>query len=413
MRHIVRKSKVHTINKLSREAKKLKLKKGSEEQIVKNKKKAERFVNELLVIKKLNDDAVSKYALQNEIPLATILNDVNTTLETRALARLAGHKFILEAVQSFRNKYSDWKLCITELLNELGTKYRGKKKSNEKKIVKRKIEAKSEILNKNVKRNTDIEEFKNIQSVSTDTRSNSEDDIRNVGYESNSNESDVTLEKTQIEKMLPINNNSSKEELKSVISSKTITKEINIDLNKDDKSVKPSKVEKNILETQLLEKKSNFSTNKVTDDINIELVERPLKRKSEHSIISTVNYKKKRIMLDEFKPVCETVDSFFMTADDKDYMSVYKPPLVIPIAEGKVKQHPKLDYQKPTNEIFIKGKKVTFGKKNNSMGNRRERRQQQVEEPVDTELHPSWEAKRKQKSLAKFEGKKITFNDQD
>jgi len=51
MRHIVRKSKVHTIHKLTREAKKLKEKKGNEEQIVKNKKKAERFINELMVIK--------------------------------------------------------------------------------------------------------------------------------------------------------------------------------------------------------------------------------------------------------------------------------------------------------------------------------------------------------------------------
>lgn len=51
MRHIVRKSKVHTIHKLTREAKKLKEKKGSEDQIVKNKKKAERFINELMVIK--------------------------------------------------------------------------------------------------------------------------------------------------------------------------------------------------------------------------------------------------------------------------------------------------------------------------------------------------------------------------
>lgn len=51
MRQIVRKSKVHTINKLSREAKKLREKKGSEEQVNKNKKKSERFVNELMVIK--------------------------------------------------------------------------------------------------------------------------------------------------------------------------------------------------------------------------------------------------------------------------------------------------------------------------------------------------------------------------
>lgn len=53
MRHVIRKSKVHTINKLSRESKKLKAKKGSEEQIVKNKKKADRFVNELMVLKVL------------------------------------------------------------------------------------------------------------------------------------------------------------------------------------------------------------------------------------------------------------------------------------------------------------------------------------------------------------------------
>lgn len=355
---------------------------------------------------------MSKYALQNEVSSATILNDVNTTLETRALARLADHKFILDAVQSFRNKYSDWKLCITELLSELGIKYRGKKKPNEKKMVKRKIEVKSEILKKNVKRNTDTEEFENVQSLSIDVQSNSEDDNRNVGYESNSNELDVTLEETQTEtKIEKIHNNFSKEELNYVISSKTIIKEKNIDLNKDNKNVKPSKVGENILEIQLPEKKSNFLTNKVADDVDIERIEQPLKRKAEHSITSTVGYKK-RIVLDEIKPVCETVDSFFMTADDKDYMSVYKPPPVTPIAEGNVKRS-KLDYQKPTNEIFIKGKKVTFGKQNNSIGNRRERRQQQVEEPVDTVLHPSWEAKRKQKSLAKFEGKKITFNDKD
>lgn len=51
MRQIVRRSRVHIINKLSREAKKLKEKKGSEEQVIKNKKKAERFINELMAMK--------------------------------------------------------------------------------------------------------------------------------------------------------------------------------------------------------------------------------------------------------------------------------------------------------------------------------------------------------------------------
>lgn len=54
MRHIVRKSKVHVINKLSREAKKLKEKKGNEKQIAKNKTKSERYVSELMIIKVYN-----------------------------------------------------------------------------------------------------------------------------------------------------------------------------------------------------------------------------------------------------------------------------------------------------------------------------------------------------------------------
>lgn len=51
MRQVVRRSRVHIINKLLREAKKLKEKKGSNEQVIKNKKKAERFINELMAIK--------------------------------------------------------------------------------------------------------------------------------------------------------------------------------------------------------------------------------------------------------------------------------------------------------------------------------------------------------------------------
>lgn len=51
MRHVVRRSRVHVINKLSREAKKLKGKKGNDEQVVKNQRKAERFIAELLAIK--------------------------------------------------------------------------------------------------------------------------------------------------------------------------------------------------------------------------------------------------------------------------------------------------------------------------------------------------------------------------
>lgn len=51
MRKCVRQSRIHCINKLSREIKKLKEKKGTEEQKSKNLKKAERFVQEILFMK--------------------------------------------------------------------------------------------------------------------------------------------------------------------------------------------------------------------------------------------------------------------------------------------------------------------------------------------------------------------------
>lgn len=304
----------------------------------------------------------------------------------------------MDSVQCFRNKYPDWKLYITDLLNVLGTNSRGSKKPNGNK---------TKILKKKIKTMKDIKEIK-------DTHLDSEDDIGNISYKTDPNKSDVTLEETQteveqVEKMLSLENNPSdkdeNKELKPVI----IAKDNSKNLGRCDKIVKCSQTKIHVLETSLLpEKYSNFSTNKCIDEIDNKFEENPLKRKTEHNISSSVDFKKKRTIVEEIKPVYETVDSFFMTADDKDYMSVYKP---LPIIEQNLSEYPKVDSQVPSKEIFIKGKKVAIGKQNN-MGNRRERRQQ-VEEPQDTVLHPSWEAKRKQKSLAKFEGKKIIFDDQD
>lgn len=51
MRKCVRQSRIHSIHKLSREIKKLKEKKGTDEQKIKNLKKAERFVEEIGIMK--------------------------------------------------------------------------------------------------------------------------------------------------------------------------------------------------------------------------------------------------------------------------------------------------------------------------------------------------------------------------
>lgn len=334
-------------------------------------------------------------------------------METRALARLAGHALIMDSVISFRNKYPDWKLCITDLLSVLGTNYKGKKKPNEKKTTK----DKTNILKNKNRIITDMKDIENPLSESEnikDPLSESDDKIESVNYKTDLNTSNVTFEETQtkitqVEKISSLENTTiveedKNEELEPVI----ISKEINRSLGKCDEIVKYSQEEVNVLEKQL-QKTKNSSTNKCINDFEVKFDKNPLKRKAEHNLSSKVDYKMKKTLVEEIKPICETVDSFFMTADNKDYLSVYKPPP--PTVEKNLTECSKIDHQKSTKEIFIKGKKLNFGKQSN-LGNRRERRQQ-VEEPQDTMLHPSWEAKRKQKSLVKFEGKKITFDDQD
>ncbi|XP_025201535.1 serum response factor-binding protein 1-like [Melanaphis sacchari] len=419
MRHIVRKSKVHTIHKLTREAKKLKEKKGSEEQIVKNQKKSERFINELMVIKKLNDDDVTKYALQNEVPSATILNSTDITLETRALAKLVGHKFIMDEIQNFRNKYPDWKLCITDLLDELGVKYRAKKKSNKNKTIQLnnvKNEVKTKILDKNNKTIKNMEEFKSTQSELehamsvSDTKSESED---SQSESVNTTETESSL----VQKILIEENNTNIVEDKNMSKGSKVLISNNNKIVGDeeeclitlDKNLHHSQLKTNILNTQLTKKNLDLTTNEILKNTDINIDKNVSKRKAEKSVSNKTNFKRQRNTVNEVKPVCETVDSFFMTTDNKDYMSVYKPP---PVTKKNIEEQTKIDYQKPIKEIFNKGKRVIIGKQNN-ISNRRERRQQQVEESIDMTLHPSWEAKRKQKSLAKFEGKKITFDDED
>lgn len=396
--------------------------------------------------------------MQNEVPSAIILNSIDITLETRALARLAGHKFIIDEVQNFRRKYSDWKLCITDLLSDLGAKYKAKKKPNKNKSVK--TEVKTKILNKN-KSIKNMDKFENVksesddqsvsggaqsepeyQSVSDYAQSEHEDqsvsDFALSGHEDQSvsdcaqseHEDQSVSEKPQpesekalkndsslVQKMLPHENNTCSNEYQNNESkgSKLLisnNKEMSV-RNKEEclstlDSVQYSQVKTKFLNKQLVESTSHLSTNEILDN-DVNLNKNIPKRKSRQSIASKIDIKKKKVTVNEIKPVCETVDSFFMTVDNKDYMSVYKPP---PAIERNIEERTKEEYHKPIKEFFSKGKKVIIGKQNN-IGNRRERRQQQVEESVDTALHPSWEAKRKQKSLAKFEGKKITFENDD
>ncbi|XP_050537120.1 serum response factor-binding protein 1-like [Daktulosphaira vitifoliae] len=393
MRHIVRKSRVHLIHKLTRESKKLKGKKGTDEQIDKNKKKSERLVNEILYIKKLNDDEVSKYALLNETPVADILNNVETTLEHRALARLSGHKFIDNSIKIFRDKYLDWKSTLRDLLNDLGARHKLKKKPNQKSKNSNNV-TRENCVNKKEEKTIihDVcNKINNLEEneVNTDTIKKLTNSLIKEDKITEKVESTETCTDSIVsDNLSKISSNSDSDcargdDNQQSNKSKTNTSVVsNLDLLVEVPRSIIKNSNKNVQINKANKRKTNFETNK-----------------------HIVPEKKRNI--EEIEPVCQSVDSFFMTTDDKEYKSVYKPP---PLKEKSFDEPSKVEYKISAKEVFIKGKKIVVNKQN-AFANRRERRN-----PVDhieNVLHPSWEAKRKQKSLAKFEGKKIVFDDQD
>ncbi|WAR01027.1 SRFB1-like protein [Mya arenaria] len=108
MRSVVQRAKLYVINDLTKKMKKLRNKKGSDEQKEKNSQKADRLVEEMKIIKP------------------------STTMEQRALARLSEQKFIQEKVNGFRSEHADWKDLAAFLITKHTAREFQKKKSKEK-----------------------------------------------------------------------------------------------------------------------------------------------------------------------------------------------------------------------------------------------------------------------------------------
>uniref|UniRef100_UPI00358EDEFE serum response factor-binding protein 1 n=1 Tax=Myxine glutinosa TaxID=7769 RepID=UPI00358EDEFE len=89
MRKEVKRAKVHVIRKLMRSSNQLRAKKGSDEQVQKNKLRADRLVEEIVAIKKLKPDIVSKTALFSFIDFESICRKGIASARDRAIARLS------------------------------------------------------------------------------------------------------------------------------------------------------------------------------------------------------------------------------------------------------------------------------------------------------------------------------------
>ncbi|XP_077866135.1 uncharacterized protein LOC100374379 isoform X2 [Saccoglossus kowalevskii] len=115
MRSIIKRAKVLVIHHLTRQAKHLRNKKGSEDQKGKNGRRAERLIAEVEVIKDLKFDMVTKKALQEDVKFEDAIKPT-ATIEQRAIARLICHKIVNEHIGRIKEKYAseDFQKIIIE-----------------------------------------------------------------------------------------------------------------------------------------------------------------------------------------------------------------------------------------------------------------------------------------------------------
>ncbi|XP_070598968.1 serum response factor-binding protein 1 [Erythrolamprus reginae] len=109
MRKEVKKIRVLTIRKLTRHIAKLKGKKGTEDEVLKNQRRAQRLLEEIHAMKEIKLDQVTKSALGKEIDFEIISKKPNSTARERAIARLASHPSLKTKITNIKAAVEDFK----------------------------------------------------------------------------------------------------------------------------------------------------------------------------------------------------------------------------------------------------------------------------------------------------------------
>ncbi|OXA64615.1 serum response factor-binding protein 1 isoform X2 [Folsomia candida] len=149
MRKVVRTARVHIINKLTKDIKKLKERKGDEKALEKTKRKIERFLQEIQVIKHLQEDKISIFSLQDKTKLEQVLQNPQSSTQDRALSRFSHHKLIQTEVSKYKTHNPYWELQIPVLLE----RSKDKRRRINKKLTEREAEREAG-KNKNKNPNT-------------------------------------------------------------------------------------------------------------------------------------------------------------------------------------------------------------------------------------------------------------------
>ncbi|VDP08835.1 unnamed protein product [Soboliphyme baturini] len=129
MRKVVGQAKFRLSSKTIRRIKFLKKKCEHSDKSASLTRKIQRYVEELPVIRQMKPDEVSKFALVNTKLLNELKMQKETPASDRVLYKLATSRLMVETVDEYRAKHSNWHQEIPFLLQRLGLQYHRRKKT--------------------------------------------------------------------------------------------------------------------------------------------------------------------------------------------------------------------------------------------------------------------------------------------
>lgn len=379
---------------------------------------------------------------------------VNETVENKALARLACHKSVHQKVLEFREKFPDWKKSLLLLLESLGEKYKNKKHTP---VVSKKKERKLNLTRKNnnsvdkedlkvpnthraasIKSSSGLWTVATCESEDADSKhresvnTNDEADFipgQSSGLANTSNSDEPSDEDFESKgKQIKTFVDAEKSKLKTKkpqVSDKNVKTESSTEIfSKENISNKLSSLVPHDISNESISKldlkKLQVSNRNVGTESSIKSVSK--KVMETQSISAPLKSAESNKIPDNISNSIPEVaaDSFFITRDNKEYLSISAKPIV-DTEKSQVKEARRMNPQSKSERFPANAKQFKpKSNQNNSFGKRKNFDSTRGK-PGDTKnalpapsLHPSWIAKKKQSTIiqtSQFQGKKIKFDD--
>ncbi|XP_019410802.1 PREDICTED: serum response factor-binding protein 1 isoform X1 [Crocodylus porosus] len=425
LRKEVKRARVLTIRRLTRHIGKLKLKKGSEDVVLKNQRRAQRLIEEIHAMKEIKPDQVTKFALEKEINFESVCKMPNCTTVDRAIARLAAHPLL-------KTKIADIKAAVKAFKAARQTAAKAHSsaecKSEQPKLV------------KHSNSNREDKHFELVQKQKEDgskTKVNVKTDTNTQGKETGENKSNqetLEAERTCTPDDLPF----PALEMQAIVQAETekridrpqkkkltgvnkviTTKESDSNVSDTEENDKHKEYFDDSTEERFYNQSSDSEDNDSSDDFFIGKVKQKKRRRVADSNHSSAKKIPPKMLLKAVK------DSEFVTRKDvntegnnpnaktKKLESVFCTSL-------STSQQKSKNMRRNVKEQLPKNRRTAFPKKEpefrkhqpaKAAGIKHENKKDHLQQP----LHPSWEASKKRQQqvsqITAFQGKKIKFDD--